>query len=1240
MEQVKEGALCATMLPKDAHILNSLSSIIFEKSREGEGCINQRMLAPLAAIASIFVAIVQIPIYAVRTLLDFTIAVVNLNEDKEFEKTFEDAKGVFGCTAFSLVTILFVAVSIIAPTTSFAYFEPAEYKSVESDDAVALKKAKALLASKDKKLKSSAKKLKEREEEVVALRSTAEKEGTSARIAATARTGLVAELTAAKKTLDDERLAFAQTEAKLREGFEERIRAAQTSQSADVEEIVTQLREQYARSQEQLEAQLLLAERKGASVKAEAEAELLEKQAQLESATAKIASLETDCDRLRRDIKGDDALQQELEKTILERNEARKALAASKDETTKEREAKEELIVEYESKVLALTQEKDKIGLANAEYDAKISAIQAEIATQREATASLTRERDELRKALEELVARLEREEKARFDDPGTEIHSFVLNGTRYDVICSAEDENSRLQADRLNALVRRFRASGYTVQATSILDSVKTATLGDRIIIDLKGVTNPHLIPDVSAYTEEVTEAELQEISRTTMEAVSSYIRGEEYDPTKLPKYDCYMQEMNRQCKHLFAGEDWGGPDADDVTNLGVGIRDLRTYILFDASPGMFDNPRDRYQGFCKKLDEVCTLLQDEKVEHPQKAQFTKIVNAVVLVRWMKVSLDGYLNGLVSHVREASTVATVGDDLTLANFGAQLRYINDEEVRKAPEHVKKATLDLAGQKLSGEIGGENFTGKKNTPGIRSVDTYSDGTVERSVAYVRHGCPTAGGFLSGTLGWLGRLTKLGGGDSGERVVPNYHQFLTALETSDDPGAAFITTHQQYDGGNEHTRVHEVMELQVSHRNCAVLVQPIGQGHLGKKEGKYKGANSYEELKAAIRENFFADKSVDKDFSRCQLPNFIKDNEGYEAEMLHLIDFVHETFFPGDEDFSDAGKWQQFLLIFYTYQRLDLMFRFEEHCGLPIKYMTTFCKDFLDRGGIVALTHASIMAMLTDQFGDLEWMKGQVRHVVGPPLLVKRQEMIPKKLAIYGEGLHARLAEIYEDKGGRLAHLKAFRFAGKWGVTGHALALMPGQKALPDIGEIRTVAQMRDRLKWLQRAGQAKAKKIPPPQLASALGRGPEVPLDTRVYFNATEMTVQTLIEEQAGEHGVKLMNCLKLAMNGIMDEGRDEMRIAMDREEKKLKLGEAQNLRYVITVKDGEPWKIHMRWDHKYTATGDISGDPADARFRTEMVGEGCEFGIVQTSLGVELNLATGQINKAGTFKWQVLEIR
>ena len=1091
--KLSDGAFCARLIPEDANRLNSLTVKAFEKSREGSGFIDARVVAVAYTIASLAISAIQVPVYAIRAILDLGIAILTLNATKQLQQSATDLLSSGKCLLLAAMTTFLVAASIVSPQWALSYYEP---KEISEDE----------------------------------------------------------------------------TEKKL----------------AHVAEIEAQLGSK-TRELEDLKASLVQAEERVAHV-AEIEAQLALKTRELDDLRASLAA------------------------RVPEEGDAH--------------------VAEIEAQLVLKTRE--------------LEGLKASLAAQAE-----------------------EREKHLRTD--GLQVIAFFFNEVKYEIVVNRENPNSKVQLDRIENIIQRFKDEPAVV--TTILErfSVETEDRGkEYCFIDLSENTKPNYVPDIAQMGGGSPNA-LESAKESFFTQITKSVWKEEHDPTKAQKYNAYMQEMCKQCERLFQ-PGWNDGALKDVEGprnlLNKLMSDIGQLIMFDSQEGLHKDARERYQVFCARLDEACSILQnqDERKIYPSSEAAEAIINEIVIVRWMRVSLDGYLGGLVDYIREAHIEAQPaqgdagpaldqplgrGSDADFfhnGRYAERMCFINETEIGKAPSHVKKPTMALNWQKASGELFGENFTGGKNTPGLRSQDTWhnvkSADLGDQVVSYVRHGVPTAGSIGWGAVGAVSR--GLGGvGDSGERVLPNYHQFLTALEKAGK--AAFVTTHQQRGIRQaENTRVEAVRSLEKKHRNIAVLVQPIGQGNLGKKTGPYKDAKTFGELTNAIMENFFGGDEGDR--VRCKLPDFVESIPNYTDLTLEIIQFVKETFFAEVDEF-DTDQWQQFLLVFYTYQRFDLTFRFQENCALPVEYITTFCKDFLDRGGIVALVQASVSAMLTGRFDDDRWMEEQIRHTLGPPPLVKRQEMIVKKLDVF-KTLYPRLRAIYRNPD-KLAQMRGFRVAGKWQLTAHKVEIRPEQEHIQKIEDISTPAEMKSRLLWMQGAGRSKPTIIDAAALLTDLPQqGHEVVLSpdleggntsllyegTPVEVNGRKVTLKEYLdsildEDEGQEIKANLHRCFTLSQNGVSGPGIAEMESKIVRKDSRLNLGPEEDLSLVLTSTPEDPFifNIEMRKERNYL----LAGEPRqDGDHRYADVVDDTRFGRVQTALAVVFNSKTGDFTTEGAFKW------
>ncbi len=818
--------------------------------------------------------------------------------------------------------------------------------------------------------------------------------------------------------------------------------------------------------------------------------------------------------------------------------------------------------------------------------------------------------------------------------ETGEERLSVVLNGFEYQVIADRADADALILFQRLQRMINAYQEN-HRAELVQFLDARKTGLSPTKTVavINLSGIKDRFYIPDVTT-----VQGATQAVEEDEPWWPFGRLLDEQPNPTKFTKFVSTMEEMRDHCGELFH-DGWDNDFEPQVYPLHKLIIGIRNFIMEDCLFGSHTNPENRYQRFCTALDDACILLRQGEQSTPYFDLIRKILNEIVIARWMKVSLDGFMNSLLEEVRNEQAKekgdACLPLEFDFHKFGRELIGLN-ALVDSAPALLKNGALQLAADQFDGEMQGRDFTGKTNTPGVRSLDTYqSDTGVNQRVVYSRHGSPTSG--KRGILGSVQALAsnifaKIGYkvGVTGEAVVPNYEQFLFALAEKGE--AAFIAVHQQLDGKTETDRVKGVMALQDTHDNLAVLVQPIGQGDFATKKGPYLKATTFEDLRIAIFKNFFENGDGSPfDRQRCQLPRFVSGDLSYRERVSEIIDFVRGVYFFDEDDFKDPEVWEHFLLIFYTYQREDLMFRFQAFCRKRVVYKTTFCKDFQDRGGKVALTFACVAAMCSGRFDTQEFMREQGVHVTMPPFMIKRIAMLKDKLAIFAS-LHPRLVRVYEDKA-RLSAIQGFLFNGTHRIVAHQVDARPNQKASLDVSKLKTWEEMKDRLLLLQSVGKPNALPVPAAALFAEFAhlKGVIIPDQTLVKLNAKPTTLKEVLAG-LGEQGPRMHQCLALVTNGVTKLGKDHLRTTLVREPDQLKLSELKDLRFeMIRWGDGQTYTIDMRQDCDYQVM--------DARFNQEGLAPGARLAKVTTTLRVDFNCATGDFVRDGVFYWRIKEI-
>ncbi len=1244
METIKENALGAKLIPLDATSLIHLARTSFEKSREDSGFIDSRVISVAAAVAAAVLAALQIPVYVARSLVNAALIVINLNANNEMQKAADDFKGALQCLAFSALTTLLIAAAIISPHWAFSYFETApieekpdeEEKTRENEPLIS--RLGTLRSQLDSLSAAHKLELQDKIDEVARLEVELQSARTVVPVAnAEASAAHAQEKQRLEHQIVEARKTFAEEKSQLlaAQGEHEKARSEHTSQLQRLEQELGASKDRFKALEDERNAKIVILELEVKKAQEELTSGIKQltedRQSEKEKWLEQASQLRAECEeRLRQAQEGLRAALEEKQRIAVDAtgpviaedhslNDSSFILASEENQRLKEERAalSDDLVAELEEK-------RDQVDALERELQQLVARI----------------------KASEALKAEQLEAELASYKDGQTSKLSFVLNSVRYEVIANSSNPNSITQFNRLHTLVRVCQEGEHRhnlIQILKAFRSEQAVSLVDRscVVIDLSEIIDANYIPDVTTIQAAGSTGALVEVTHSWLQNLT----GEQHDPTKYTKYSSYMNEMKFFCAKLFP-EGWATDLTPSAHPLHKLIIEIRNYIMKDSHPGSHSNPRDRYQKFCAALDEACLLLQTTENRAPHFDVIERIIDEIVIARWMKVSLDGFMNRLLEHVetecaKRDQREPIIPRQFKFHTFGKELIELNDQ-VDHAPKYTKKGSLDLAAQQFTGEMLGGDFTGGMNTPNVRSLDTYSSESGEQQVVvYSRHGSPTSG--KKGTLGALQALgvnitAKLLGkkvGNTLEDVVPNYERFIAAL--SEGGEAAFFAVHQQLDGGTEMDRVLAIMALQERHENVAVLVQPIGQGHLGTKSGPYEDANTFDQLKQAIIENFFENgEGSPADRRRCQLPQFVLKDASYKDRMEEIIDFVRANYFDEKDDFSNAAVWEEFILIFFTYQREDLMFRFQGEKGLKVVYKTTPCKDFQDRGGKVALTFACIAAMCSDRFDSQEFMREQAVHVTMAPFMIKRTGMLPGKLAII-RTLHPRLVRAYENRD-RLAAIKEFKFGGTHRLVGHRTDARPHQKAILDLAEFKTREEIRDRLHWIQGAGRSEVLTVSGAELLAEFTqmKGKRLPATTPIYMNGTRKAT-TLGEflSTLGEHSDRLHQCLALATNGVAKSGKDQMHKAMDRPEQQLALSKLKNLRFEITTTGDQTYKINMCQDCDYQVTGEIT----DGRFEGEDLNPGTRLALITTTLSVEFNAAIGNFTKEGSFNWWVSKI-
>ncbi len=143
------------------------------------------------------------------------------------------------------------------------------------------------------------------------------------------------------------------------------------------------------------------------------------------------------------------------------------------------------------------------------------------------------------------------------------------------------------------------------------------------------------------------------------------------------------------------------------------------------------------------------------------------------------------------------------------------------------------------------------------------------------------------------------------------------------------------------------------------------------------------------------------------------------------------------------------NWQSFILLFYAFQKMDLKVRLNGVRGYDLSVYKTPCKDFLDRGGNQAFVEDRLLHYMLRQEGDRKRLEEALFNLIGPPILVKKKEAIPRRI-IPGMKVEQLLKQLSPDARERLSEY-TFGEAG-WKIDTLHTPRVRGQKGMPNITE--------------------------------------------------------------------------------------------------------------------------------------------------------------------------------------------
>ncbi|MCP5505782.1 MAG: hypothetical protein H7A38_02740 [Chlamydiales bacterium] len=567
--------------------------------------------------------------------------------------------------------------------------------------------------------------------------------------------------------------------------------------------------------------------------------------------------------------------------------------------------------------------------------------------------------------------------------------------------------------------------------------------------------------VPDLDERTSKLAEDQLSQCSsqssssaRSSFEAVRDFFVSSHH-PSKMKKY---IHILNQYIDHLGgekvlrnAYEELKG---FEQTNSMVENATKAYAILLGEGKWAEKNERERYQAFVSALRDAIETPQYQRVRgirfagpskrglyvplsqrHNKEAFIERAIKCVthlqnlVDARWFQSEMYTHLKQATNRFTsdtESSDDEISLDHLTEEDYPRTFKAMN-ERIKTASPELKKRPASLGMQMLKGATGMKDFSGTENIPYIRCRYDYQDESGEtETIHYMRHSRPTVGGRLIEFVGSLvTRLfSKIFGNPTahdGEKIASDYEEAIRLA--GDRKEAIFYVVHQRRSQGlfeNEADSTHLIENLDDKHQNFHTLIQSV-EGPLFERGEGYEFFQTMGDLKLALLQSFENSPKAPN-----RLPNAVNTKE-YRQVMGELFDDVRSIFFSEVQDGQSLtqSQWEKMILYFYVFQKDDLKFRLSngDH---TVKYYTTPCKDFLDRGGNMAMVEDFVHYHMAGAGPSREDLEHTLYTTLGAPILVKKKQVI--------EGRVERGLEIVEDlsrlSADQRGKLQEYRFQGR------------------------------------------------------------------------------------------------------------------------------------------------------------------------------------------------------------------
>lgn len=569
------------------------------------------------------------------------------------------------------------------------------------------------------------------------------------------------------------------------------------------------------------------------------------------------------------------------------------------------------------------------------------------------------------------------------------------------------------------------------------------------------------YLVPELDERTSKLAQDQLSQCSshsssssRSSYEAMRDFFVSSKHSS----KMEKYVHILNQYTDHLggenvlrgayeeLKGFDQANPMVENATEAYA--------ILLGEGKWAGKNERERYQAFVSALRGAIETPQYQNLRGLPFADQNKrglyvplsqlhnregfLVRAEKCVVHLQNLVDArwFQSEMYDHLKQATdrfTSDTESSDdefplehLTEEDYPKTFKAMN-ERIKTASPELKKRPVALGIQKLKGATGMKDFSGTENIPYIRCRYDYQDrnGNTE-TIHYMRHSRPTVGGRFVQFAGSLAtrlfsKVFRNPTAHDGEKIASDYEEAIRLAGSRKE--AVFYVVHQRRSPGlfeNEADSTHLIENLDDKHQNFHTLIQSV-EGPLFKRGKGYEFCHSMGDLKLALLQSF-------ENSSRApnRLPNAVNTND-YRKIMGKLFDDARSIFFPEVQDGQSLtqSQWEKMILYFYVFQKDDLKFRLSngDH---TVKYYTTPCKDFLDRGGNMAMVEDFVHYHMAGDGPSHEDLEHTLYTTLGAPILVKKKQVIESRVE-RGLEIVEDLSKLSPDQAKKL---QEYRFQGR------------------------------------------------------------------------------------------------------------------------------------------------------------------------------------------------------------------